>query len=49
MTLGQLIAPPIGALAATALGYSGAFISASAFRLHYPGILFFLCEGGFRG
>jgi MFS transporter, DHA1 family, multidrug resistance protein len=31
MTLGQLIAPPIGALAATAMGYRGAFISASAF------------------
>jgi len=31
MTLGQLIGPPIGALAATALGYRGAFISASAF------------------
>jgi len=31
MTLGQLIGPPIGALAATTLGYRGAFISASAF------------------
>jgi DHA1 family multidrug resistance protein-like MFS transporter len=31
MTLGQLIGPPIGALAATTLGYGGAFISASAF------------------
>jgi len=31
MTLGQLIGPPIGALAATAFGYWGAFISASAF------------------
>jgi DHA1 family multidrug resistance protein-like MFS transporter len=31
MTLGQLIGPPIGALAATTLGYKGAFISASAF------------------
>jgi MFS transporter, DHA1 family, multidrug resistance protein len=31
MTLGQLIGPPIGALAATMLGYRGAFISASAF------------------
>lgn len=31
MTLGQLIGPPIGALAATALGYRGAFVSASAF------------------
>jgi len=30
MTLGQLIGPPIGALAATTLGYKGAFISASA-------------------
>ena len=30
MTLGQLIGPPMGALAATALGYEGAFISASA-------------------
>jgi len=30
MTLGQLIGPPIGALAATTLGYRGAFISASA-------------------
>ena len=33
MTLGQLIGPPIGALAATTLGYRGAFISASAFVL----------------
>jgi MFS family permease len=31
MTLGQLIGPPIGALAATTLGYSGAFTVASAF------------------
>jgi MFS transporter, DHA1 family, multidrug resistance protein len=31
MTLGQLIGPPIGALAATAFGYRGAFISASTF------------------
>jgi MFS transporter, DHA1 family, multidrug resistance protein len=31
MTLGQLIGPPIGALTATMLGYTGAFISASAF------------------
>lgn len=31
MTLGQLIGPPIGALAAATLGYRGAFISASAF------------------
>ena len=31
MTLGQLIGPPLGALAATTLGYRGAFISASAF------------------
>jgi len=31
MTFGQLIGPPIGALAATALGYRGAFVSASAF------------------
>jgi len=31
MTLGQLIGPPIGALAATTLGYRGAFISASVF------------------
>jgi MFS transporter, DHA1 family, multidrug resistance protein len=31
MTLGQLIGPPIGAFAAAALGYKGAFISASAF------------------
>jgi MFS family permease len=30
MTLGQLISPPMGALAATTLGYEGAFISASA-------------------
>jgi DHA1 family multidrug resistance protein-like MFS transporter len=29
MTLGQLIGPPAGALAATMLGYKGAFISAS--------------------
>lgn len=29
LTLGQLIGPPIGALAATMLGYEGAFISAS--------------------
>jgi len=33
MTLGQLIGPPIGALAATTLGYRGAFISASALVL----------------
>ncbi|MCJ7596050.1 MAG: MFS transporter, partial [Desulfobacterales bacterium] len=33
MTLGQLIGPPIGALAATTLGYRGAYISASAFVL----------------
>ncbi len=31
MTLGQLIGPPLGALAATTLGYRGAFTSASAF------------------
>jgi DHA1 family multidrug resistance protein-like MFS transporter len=31
ITFGQLIGPPIGALAATMLGYRGAFISASAF------------------
>lgn len=31
MTFGQLIGPPIGALAATSLSYKGAFISASAF------------------
>lgn len=31
MTLGQLIGPPIGALAATTLGYRGAFVVASAF------------------
>jgi DHA1 family multidrug resistance protein-like MFS transporter len=30
MTFGQLIGPPLGALAATALGYEGAFISSSA-------------------
>ena len=30
MTFGQLIGPPIGALAASILGYRGAFISASA-------------------
>ena len=30
MTLGQLIGPPLGALAASALGYKGAFMSASA-------------------
>jgi MFS family permease len=30
MTLGQLIGPPMGALAASTLGYRGAFISASA-------------------
>ena len=30
MTLGQLIGPPMGAMAATTLGYQGAFISASA-------------------
>jgi len=30
MTLGQLIGPPIGALAASALGYKGAFVTASA-------------------
>jgi len=31
VTFGQLIGPPIGALAATALGYKGAFMSASGF------------------
>jgi DHA1 family multidrug resistance protein-like MFS transporter len=31
MTLGQLIGPPLGALAAATLGYRGAFTSASAF------------------
>ena len=31
MTLGQLIGPPLGALAAATLGYRGAFIGASAF------------------
>ena len=31
MTLGQLIGPPLGALAATTMGYRGAFLSASAF------------------
>ena len=31
MTLGQLIGPPLGAFAATTLGYRGAFISAAAF------------------
>ena len=31
MTLGQLIGPPVGALAATTLGYRGAFTAASAF------------------
>jgi MFS transporter, DHA1 family, multidrug resistance protein len=30
MTLGQLVGPPIGALAASTFGYKGAFISASA-------------------
>lgn len=30
MTLGQLIGPPLGALAASALGFRGAFMSASA-------------------
>ena len=30
MTLGQLIGPPLGALAASVVGYKGAFISASA-------------------
>lgn len=30
MTLGQLVGPPVGALAATTLGYRGAFIGASA-------------------
>lgn len=30
MTFGQLISPPIGALAASTLGYKGAFITASA-------------------
>jgi DHA1 family multidrug resistance protein-like MFS transporter len=29
MTLGQLVGPPVGAMAATAFGYQGAFISAS--------------------
>jgi MFS transporter, DHA1 family, multidrug resistance protein len=33
MTLGQLIGPPMGALAATTLGYKGAFISAAALVL----------------
>ena len=32
-TLGQLIGPPVGALAATTLGYRGAFITASALVL----------------
>ena len=31
LTLGQLVGPPVGALAASALGYRGAFLSASAF------------------
>ena len=30
MTLGQLVGPPVGALAASALGYRGAFLGASA-------------------
>jgi DHA1 family multidrug resistance protein-like MFS transporter len=33
MTLGQLVGPPAGALAATTFGYQGAFISASALVL----------------
>ena len=33
MTLGQLLGPPIGAVAASAFGYRGAFISASALVL----------------
>ena len=41
MTLGQLIGPPIGALAATTLGYQGAFISASALVLVTLAFCFF--------
>ena len=41
MTLGQLIGPPIGALAATTLGYRGAFISASALVLVTLAFCFF--------
>ncbi len=33
MTLGQLMGPPVGALAAAALGYTGAFVCASALVL----------------
>jgi DHA1 family multidrug resistance protein-like MFS transporter len=40
-TLGQLIGPPIGALAVTTLGYRGAFISASALVLVTLAFCFF--------
>jgi DHA1 family multidrug resistance protein-like MFS transporter len=41
MTFGQLIGPPMGALAATTLGYEGAFISASALVFVTLGFCFF--------
>jgi MFS transporter, DHA1 family, multidrug resistance protein len=44
MTLGQLIGPPIGALAATALGYRGAFVSASLFVFVTLAFCFFYVE-----
>ncbi len=40
MTLGQLTGPPVGALAATMLGYQGAFISASALVFMTMGFCF---------
>ena len=45
MTLGMLIGPPIGALAATALGYRGAFISASVFIFVLVAFCFFFVQG----
>jgi DHA1 family multidrug resistance protein-like MFS transporter len=41
MTLGHLIGPPLGALAATMLGYQNAFISGSALVLVTLGFCFF--------
>ncbi|MFH1490451.1 MAG: MFS transporter [Pseudomonadota bacterium] len=41
MTFGQLIGPPIGAVVAAALGYRGAFISASALVFVTLGFCFF--------
>lgn len=41
MTLGQLVGPPIGAFAASAFGYRGAFVSASAALLTMAAFCFF--------